>query len=234
MRVATRRLVPAAELGRLGDRGRAVERLVAFGEAHPEAAVVGPQAPLPRRVAAALGARLPDALAARDRVLLPPQARAALARAERVLRRRLRPRPRARGRVPDGLRPARAPRGRRYGWPLRRGLLHVQRGDGLALPVPPGRAGRCSSPRRPSSSTSAARRRARTGGRCSASRCAATCASSPSTAGAREAERARRLLLASLRLRGLVVPRQPRPHLRGGRRAGSAASPLLEELLARG
>ena len=37
-----RRLVPAPELGRLGDRGR-LERLVAFGEAQPEAAVVGPK-----------------------------------------------------------------------------------------------------------------------------------------------------------------------------------------------
>ena len=59
----------------------ALERLVAFGEAHPEAAVVGPKLRYPDGRAAALGARLPDALAARDRVPLPAQARAALARA---------------------------------------------------------------------------------------------------------------------------------------------------------
>src|SRR5215212_5560607 len=94
----------------------ALERLVAFGEAHPEAAVVGPKL------------RFPDALAARDRVPLPAQARAPLACAERVLRQRLRLRPPAGGGVPDGRGAARPPPGRRYGWPLRRGLLHVQRG----------------------------------------------------------------------------------------------------------
>ena len=55
----------------------ALDALVAFADAHPDAAVVGPRLRYPGRAAAALGARLPDALAARDRVLLPPQARAA-------------------------------------------------------------------------------------------------------------------------------------------------------------
>ena len=63
----------------------ALARLVEFADDHPEAAVVGPQAPEHRRDAAALGARLPDALAAGDGVLLPAQARAGLAAAERVL-----------------------------------------------------------------------------------------------------------------------------------------------------
>ena len=60
--------------------GDAVERLVAFADAQPRAAVVGPRLLNTGRVAAALGARLPDAVAARDRVPLPAQARAALAR----------------------------------------------------------------------------------------------------------------------------------------------------------
>ena len=68
----------------VGRRARAARR---FADEHPEVAVVGPQAAQPRRVAAALGARLPDALAARDRVPLPAQARAGLAAPERVLRR---------------------------------------------------------------------------------------------------------------------------------------------------
>ena len=41
--------------------GDALERMVAIGDAHPEVAVVGAEAPQPRRLAAALGARLPDA-----------------------------------------------------------------------------------------------------------------------------------------------------------------------------
>ena len=65
----------------------------------------------PRRVAAALGARLSDAVAARDRVPLHPQARAALAASEPALRRRLRPRRGARGRL--GLRAPRCSCGAR-------------------------------------------------------------------------------------------------------------------------
>ena len=82
--------------------GDAVERLVAFADEHPRRGGRRPAAAQPGRLAPALGARLPDALAARDRVLLPAQARAALARAERVLRGRLRPRRDARGGVGDG------------------------------------------------------------------------------------------------------------------------------------
>ena len=43
MRVASRRLVPAAELGRLGDRAARSSGWSPFAEAHPEAAVVGPR-----------------------------------------------------------------------------------------------------------------------------------------------------------------------------------------------
>src|SRR4029079_14079934 len=90
------------------------------------------------RAPATLGGRLPDALATRDRVSLPAQARPPLAGGERLLRRRLRARRALRGGGPDGVGPARPAGGRGYGWPLRRGLLHVQRGDGLALSLPPG------------------------------------------------------------------------------------------------
>ena len=116
----------------------ALERLVAFGEAHPEAAVVGPKL------------RYPDGRLQRSVRGFPTLWRLAT---EYLFLRKLAPRSRAfnafygdgfahdaalRGGVPDGRGPARAARGRRYGWPLRRGLLHVQRGDGLALPLPPG------------------------------------------------------------------------------------------------
>ena len=99
----------------------------------------------PGRLAAALGARLPDAVAARDRVPLPAQARAALARAERRSTRRLRPRDRARGGLPIRRLPARPARGGRRGRRARRGLLPVQRGDRLVLPLPRAPAGRCCS-----------------------------------------------------------------------------------------
>ena len=56
--------------------GDALERLVAVGDAHPDVAVVGPRLLEPGRDAAAVGARLPDPLAARHRVPLPAQARA--------------------------------------------------------------------------------------------------------------------------------------------------------------
>ncbi len=118
--------------------GDALERLVAYAEAHPDVALAGPRLVNPDGTLAALGARLPDGLEARNRVPVPAQARAALARAERLLRRRLPSRLHARGRVAAGCGAARAARGGRCRRPLRRGLLHVQRGDGLDVPVPPG------------------------------------------------------------------------------------------------
>src|SRR5581483_3552872 len=123
--------------GRVGARrrGRAARRLrrraPAGGDRRAAPAQHG-------RDAAALGARLPDPVASRHRVLLPAQAGAALAPAERVLRRRLRARLGARGGVRDGLRHARAAGGDRRGRAARRGLLPVQRGDRLVLPLPAG------------------------------------------------------------------------------------------------
>jgi GT2 family glycosyltransferase len=92
----------------------ALDGLVEFAEAHPDAAVVGP--------------RLlnPDRTLQRSVRGFPRQAGAALARAQRLLRRRLRPRRAARGRVPDGLGHARSPRRRGRRGRLRRALLHVQ------------------------------------------------------------------------------------------------------------
>ena len=56
--------------------GDGLDELVAFADAHPEAAVVGPKLLEHRRDAAALGARRADVVAARDRVPVHPQARA--------------------------------------------------------------------------------------------------------------------------------------------------------------
>ena len=97
--------------------------------------------PQPGRLAPALRPRRPDALAARDRVPVPAQARAEDRRAERLLRRRLPPRRAAPRRVAPGRGAPRAARGDRRGRALRRELLHVQRGDRLARPLPGGRVG---------------------------------------------------------------------------------------------
>ena len=60
--------------------GDAVERLVAFADAHPEAAVVGPRLRNPDGTLQRSVRGFPTLWRARDRVLLPAQARAALAR----------------------------------------------------------------------------------------------------------------------------------------------------------
>ena len=93
-----------------------------------------PAAPQHRRLAAAVGARLSDALAHRDGVPLPPQAGAAVAGAERLLRRWLRPRRGARRGVGDGLLHAHPARRARGGRAVRRALFPLQRGDGLDAP----------------------------------------------------------------------------------------------------
>ena len=72
--------------------GDGLDRLVAVRRRASRGGRRRPAAAQHRRDAAALGARRADALAARDRVPLHPQARAALAAAEPALRRRLRPR----------------------------------------------------------------------------------------------------------------------------------------------
>ena len=179
----------------------ALERLVRL-RGHAAARGGARPAPAqPRRDAAALGSRLPDRLAARDRVLLPAQARAPLVGAERVLRGRLRPRRGARGRGRHGRVHAPAARGdrRRSATATRTTSSSARRRTGATGSARP--AGRSSSSPAPSASTCAARR---TAGASTARTCAATCSSSGSTAAPKEAERARRLLLASLRLRGLV------------------------------
>ena len=180
----------------------ALERLVAFADAHPDAAVVAPARREPGRHAAALRARLPDPLSGRDRVLLLAQAGAAVARAERVLRGRLRH---------DETRPVEWSMGSCF--LVRReaadqvGLYDEDffmfwRGDRLVLPLPRGRlddlvrarrAGdprRRGDPRRPDVQENVrnlvrwfAKHR-----------------------GPREATRVRRLLIVALRLRGLVFP----------------------------
>src|ERR687896_393890 len=61
--------------------------------------------------------------------------RAALAGLQRVLRRRLRPSVGARGRMAERTVSARSARGCRRSRPLRRGLLHLQRGGGLVPPL---------------------------------------------------------------------------------------------------
>ena len=82
------------------------------------------------------------------------------------------------------------------------------------LPLPPGRLEGAVLPGRRGV---ARRRRVARRAACSSRTCAATCASSPSTAAPREAERARRLLLVALRLRGVRLPRRARPHVPRGR-----------------
>src|SRR6185369_14022149 len=91
-----RPLLSAAELGRLAARRRrrAARRL--FGSATGRGGR-RPAPPQSRRVAATVGTRVSDALAARDRVLVPPKAGPALAAPERLLRRRLRARRGSRG-----------------------------------------------------------------------------------------------------------------------------------------
>ena len=99
---------------------------------HPRAAAIGPRLSQPRTGRSSAGPRLPDALAPGDRVLLPPQARAALARPQRVLRGRASTTGPERRGVGDGRLPARSAGGVRRGRPVRRAVLHVQRGGRLA------------------------------------------------------------------------------------------------------
>ena len=141
-----------------------------------------PEAAQPGRVAAALGARLPDPLAARDRVFLPSQARPADGGAERVLRRGLRPRVRAGGRMRDGRLHARPPHRDRRGRPARPELLPLQRGGRLVLPLRAGGLEDALHARRRPASTSAA---PRTAAASTATTCAGTSASSSSTTGRR-------------------------------------------------
>ena len=143
-------------------------------------------------------------MAALDGVPLHPQAQPALAAAEPALRRRLRSRRRTRGelvvrsrRCWCGARPS-----TQVGM-VRRGLLHVQRGSRLDDPFSPRRLEGAVYPV-PRSCTSAARR---TVARCTWRTCAATYGSTAKHHGPRAAERTRRLLLASLCLRAVLLRR---------------------------
>ena len=160
----------------------ALEHLLDFAEL-PAARCGGRATPAePRRDAAALRARLPDGVAARDRVPLPPQARAGLVGAQRLLRRRLRPRRGARGRGGDGRLHARsvAVPSTRSASATRTTSSSARRRTGASASARP--AGRsCSSPA-PSASTFAARR---TEAASTARTCAGTCSSSRSTAARR-------------------------------------------------
>ena len=182
--LADARLLPLDQLRRLGRSCDAVERLARFADENPRVAVVGPRLRNLGRLDPALRPRLSDALAPRDRVPLPAQARAALASAQRLLRGRLRARPRAY--EADFLMAAcllvRREATEEVG-ALRRALLHVQRGGGLVLPLPRGGLERRLLPRRRGRCTSAERAGRGSSIRCSASRFAATCASSPTTGG---------------------------------------------------
>src|SRR5581483_3741144 len=112
----------------------AIAELVAFADAHPQAAVVAPQ---PRRHAAAVGARRSDAVADRDRVSLPAQARAAHQGVQRVLRGRIPARRAAARGLDHGRRLARPARGDRRRRARGRFVLPLQRGDRLGVPLPP-------------------------------------------------------------------------------------------------
>ena len=230
MRVADGRYFFLLNSGRLGASATGSTGSSQFADAHPEAAVVGPRLREHRRDAAALGARRADALAARDRVPLHPQARAALAAAEPALRRRLRPRRGAR-RSTGSSAPALLVRREAADavGPLRRGLLHVQRGGRLDDALPPRRLEGARSSRAPRSCTSAA---PRTAARCTSRTCAGICGSSPSIAArgrpsARAACCSRRCGCA--RSSAAATRRVPR-----GRRASSPsgdARTLLEEVI---
>ncbi len=161
--------------------GDAVDRLAAFAEEHPEAAVVGPKLLNPDGSLQRSVRGFPTLWRLTTEYFflrkLAPRTRALNA----FYGARFDARPGARGRVADGRLPARPARGRRYRWPLRRGLLHVQRGDGLALSLPPRRLEGALLPGAEFVHVGGATTSA-TGGRCTASSSAATCASSPSTA----------------------------------------------------
>ena len=185
-----------AQLGCVGRRrrARAAGRL---RDAHPAVAVAGPRLRNPDGTLQRSVRGFPTLWRPGDGVPVPPQARAALAAAERVLRRRLRPRPHERGRVAS------------------RGGLLVRReaADAVGLfdedffmfseetdwlPVPPGGLGGAVRRRRPRSCTSAA---PRTAAGSTSRTSAGILRFLAKHRGLREAERARRLLLVALRLR---------------------------------
>ena len=137
-------LVPAAELRRVGRAATRSSSSSAFADAHPRAAVVGPRLRNPDGSLQRSVRGEPTLWRLATEYLVPPQARAAH-------RRRSTPStaaastttPRREVESLYGRGAARPARGDRRGRPLRRGVLHVQRGDRLAPPFPARPAGRC-------------------------------------------------------------------------------------------
>ena len=202
MRAAQRPLlVPAAELGRLGasaTRSSSWSRSPTRTRTRRSSGR-GCAIPTGRSSARCAASRRCGGLATEYLFIrkLAPRSR----RLNAFYARRLRPRRGARGRVAAGRRAARAARGDRRGRALRRGVLHVQRGDRLAAPVPRGRAGRCwFFPGAEVVHVGGASH----GGRLYVENLRGILRFLAKHRGVREAERARRLLLWSLRLRALV------------------------------
>ena len=178
----------------------ALERLCDFADTRPRAAVVGPRLLNPDGTLQRSVRGYPTRLAPRDRVPLPAQARTGLVCAERVLRGRLRPRRGARGRGRHGRVHAPAARGdREVGECDEDYFLFSEETDwcyrfreaGWEVVFFPG--AECVHVRGASHS-----------GRLYRENLRGHLLFLWKHRGAKEAERARRLLLASLRLRGLV------------------------------
>ena len=178
----------------------AVDRLVAFADGHPNAAVVAPRL------------RNPDGTLQRSVRGFPTLWRLAT---EYFFLRKLAPRSHALnafyagdfdhdsaagGGVGDGLVLPRPARGGRRGGALRRGLLPVQRGDRLVLPLSPGRLDGVVHAEAEAVHVGGATH----GGRMFVENVRGQVRWFAKHRGPREAARARRLLVAALRLRGLL------------------------------
>ena len=161
----------------------AVERLARFADENPRVAIVGPRLRYPDGSLQRSVRGFPTLWRLATEYLFLRKLAPRSSAFNCLLRGRLRARPHARGRVPDGRVLPRPPRGDRRGRALRRAVLHVQRRGGLVLPLPRRPAGASSSSLAPRSCMSAARAGRRSSTRCSASRCAATSASWPTTRG---------------------------------------------------
>ena len=121
--------------------GDAVERMARFADANPRVAVVGPRLRNPDGSLQRSVRGFPTIWRLSTEYLflrkIAPRSRGV----QRVLRRRLRARPRARSGFHHGGVLPRPPRGDRGSRALRRAVLHVQRGGRLVLALPPGGLG---------------------------------------------------------------------------------------------
>ena len=208
--------------------GDAVERLVAFADEHPRGRgrrprLLNPDGSLQRSVRG-----FPTLWRLATEYFFLRKLAPALARAERVLRGRLRPRRDARGGVGRWARAcsSAARRSTRSASSTRRSSCSARRPTGATASTR--RAGRWSSSRTPRSSTWAARR---TAGGCSARTSAATSASSRSTTGRARPSARGGCCSWALRLRGVAVPRRARPDVPRRRAwlASGSAPQLLDE-----